>query len=161
MTEEEQDWFDPSPFIEGSEKLTSIVGEWPSFDDAEVLSIALDIQDGSPWKLGSGSPTLNLKVRLAETGYFLTEIQFKRVDNISIQNFRYQNAIQEIVFDRLPERLDAQGNPIPVMWLSVEIIEHCGLKGRFEFEAAAVLYVIPCDSEGKVVQPADPWLPTA
>ena len=156
MTEEEQDWFDPSPFIDGSEKLTSIVGEWPSFDDAEVISIVLDIQDGSPWKLGSGSPTINLKVRLAEAGYHLVEIQFRRVDKVALQDFRNQNSIREIVFDRLPERLDAQGKPWPVMIFSAEIIEHCGLKGTFEFQSAVVLYVLPCDSDGRLQSPNDP-----
>ena len=62
-------WFDPSPFIEDSHKLTDIVGEWPSFDDAEILRLVLDRGDGSPWIPGSDSPTLDLKLRLAETGY--------------------------------------------------------------------------------------------
>ncbi len=110
MAEEQPDWFDPSPFIEGSSKLIEVVGEWPSFDDAEVLSVVLDRGDGMPWNQESDSPTLDLKVRLAETGYFVVELRFKRVLKIELKNFSYQNSVQEIVFDRMPERVDSRGD---------------------------------------------------
>jgi len=45
----EEDWFDPSPFIENSCMLTEAIGFWPIFDDAAVLSLELDRSDGSPW----------------------------------------------------------------------------------------------------------------
>ena len=53
----EEDWFDPSPFIENSCMLTEAIGFWPIFDDAAVLSLELDRSDGSPWQPGSDSPT--------------------------------------------------------------------------------------------------------
>ncbi len=148
MTEENADWFDPSPFIEDSHKLIDIVGEWPSFDDAEILSLVLDRRDGSPWIPGSDSPTLDLRIRLAETGYFLTEIRFNNVLNFEMAEFRYQNSVQEIVFESIPDRVDSQGNHTRAR-ISIEILPHCGLKGKFEFQSAVVLFVVPCDRNGR------------
>jgi hypothetical protein len=146
-SEEQQHWFDPSPFIEGSHKLIEIVGEWPSFDDAEVYSLVLDRRDGAPWNSESDSPTLDLKMRLAETGYFLVEIRFKNVFNVGLTNFRYQNSIQEIVFDRLLEQRDSVGNYSPA-GVSAEIIAHCGLQGKFAFQSAIIGSVAPCNRDG-------------
>jgi hypothetical protein len=153
MTDDEQEWFDPSPFIEGSQKLIEIFGEWPSFDDAELISLILDRTDGSPWKDGSNSPALSMTVRFAEIGYYLSEIRFNRVCNLDLTGFSYQNEIQEIVFDQLPARVDSRGSFTPA-GISAEIIEHCGLKGRFEFQTGIVLSIVPCDKYGDA-KPSD------
>jgi hypothetical protein len=147
MVDDEQDWFDPSPFIEDSHKLIEVVGEWPAFDDAELISLILDRTDGSPHKPGSNSPTLLMTVRLAETGYYLSEIRFNNVCNFELTGFSYQNSIQEIVFDQLPDRIDSRGSFTPA-GISAEIIAHCGLQGRFEFQSGIVLSIVPCDSDG-------------
>jgi hypothetical protein len=147
--EEEVDWFDPSPFIEGSHKLTEVVGFWPSFDDAAVLTLRLDRADGSPWRPESDSPTLDLTLRLSETGYYLVKIQFKNVENIELSNFSYQNEIMEIVFDREPDSVDSEGR----FWsakLLVEIQAHCGLQAKFECKSAAVRSVVPCNKDGSI-----------
>jgi hypothetical protein len=149
MVDDEQDWFDPSPFIEDSHKLIEIIGEWPSFDDADLISLTLDRTDGSPHKPGSNSPTLSLTVRLAETGYYLSEIRFNRVCNLELTGFSYQNEIREIVFERLPARTDARGGFTPA-GISAEIIAHCGLHGRFEFQSGVALSIVPRDSAGHV-----------
>jgi hypothetical protein len=148
MAEEQPDWFDPSPFIEGSSKLIEVVGEWPSFDDAELISVVLDRGDGTPWNQESDSPTLDLKVRLAETGYFVVELRFKRVLKVELKNFSYQNSVQEIVFDRMPERVDSRGSYGPAGFLA-EVVAHCGLEGTFQFGSATVLSVLPCDRDGR------------
>ena len=147
--EEVEDWFDPSPFIDDSHKLTEVVGFWPSFDDAAVLRLQLDCTDGSPWKQGSDSPTLDVTVRLAETGFFLAQIQFKNVTKIDLSNFSYQNEILEIVFDRVPDTVDSEGRFWPAKML-VEIQAHCGLQAKFECKSAAVLSVVPCDKDGSI-----------
>jgi hypothetical protein len=148
MIDDEQDSFDPSPFIEDSHKLIEAIGEWPSFDDAELISLFLDRTDGSPHKPESNSPTLTMVVRLAETGYHLTEIRFNNVLNLGLEGFSYQNSIQEIVFDQLPERVDSRGSFTPA-GISAEIIAHTGLRGRFEFKSGVVLSIIACDRDGR------------
>jgi hypothetical protein len=147
--QEKGDWFDPSPFIEDSHKLIEVIGEWPSFDDAELISLTLDRTDGSPHKLDSNSPTLSMKVRLVESGYYLSEIRFNRVCNLELAGFRHQNEIQEIVFEQLPARTDSRGSYTPA-GISAEIIAHCGLQGRFEFQSGVVLSIAPCDQDGQV-----------
>jgi hypothetical protein len=89
------------------------------------VSLVLDRRDGSPWIPGSDSPTLDLKLRLAETGYFLTEIRFNNLLNFEMAEFSYQNSVQEIVFESVPERVDSQGNYTPA-GISAEILAHCG-----------------------------------
>ena len=145
----EEDWFDPSPFIENSSLLTEAVGFWPSFDDAEILCLQLDRTDGSPHKPGSSSPTLEITVRLAEEGYRLASLQFKNVENLQLVNFSYQNEIREIVFNREPERWDLEGR----FWsekLFVEIKAHCGMQAKFECQSAVVLSVVPCNKDGSI-----------
>jgi hypothetical protein len=149
MVDDEQDWFDPSPFIEDSHKLIEVIGEWPAFDDAELISLILDRTDGSPHKPGSNSPTLSMTVRLAATGYYLSEIRFNNVCNLELTGFSYQNEMQEIIFDQLPNRIDSRGSFTPA-GISAEIIAHCGLQGRFEFQSGAVLSIVPCDRDGHV-----------
>ena len=147
---EEDDWFDPSPFIEDSRKLTEIIGEWPSFDDAEMVSLCLDRTDGSPHMPGSNSPTLSMTVRLAETGYFLAKIRFNNVVNLELSNFTYQNVIREIVFDRTqPNEWDPDGK-LGTARLVVQIEAHCGMQAKFECKSAVVLSVVPCRKDGSV-----------
>jgi hypothetical protein len=147
MAEDEQDWFDPSPFVVDSRKLIEVFGEWPSFDDAALISLVLDRDDGSPWNPDSNSPTLSMTVRFAETGYYLSEIRFNRVCNLELTGLSHQNEFQEIVFDQLPARVDSRGSFTPA-GISAEIIAHCGLHGRFEFQSGIVLSIVPCDKDG-------------
>jgi hypothetical protein len=146
---EDEDWFDPSPFIENSHLLLDAVGFWPSFDDAAILELKLDRTDGSPWKPGSDSPALDMTVRLAETGYRLASLRFRNVENLQLSNFRNQNEIMEIDFKREPERWDSEGK----FWaakLFVEIEPHCGMHAKFECKSAVVLSVTPCDENGSI-----------
>lgn len=147
MADDEEEWFDPSPFIEGSCKLIEVAGEWPSFDDAELINLSLDRTDGSPHIPGSNSPTLTMTVRLAETGYYLAEIRLHCVCNLELAGLTHQNIMQEIVFDQLPERVDSRGSFTPA-GIRAEIIAHCGLHGRFEFQSGVVRSVVPCNREG-------------
>jgi hypothetical protein len=150
MVDDEQDWFDPSPFIEDSHKLIKIIGEWPSFDDAELINLTLDRTDGSPHIPESNSPTLTMTVRLAETGYYLTQIRFDKVENLELSNFSYQNEIKEIAFDRMPPVEWDPDNKGETAKLVVEIEAHCGMQAKFECRSAIVLSVAPCNKEGVV-----------
>jgi len=146
----EEDWFDPSPFIENSHLLTEAVGFWPAFDDAEILCLQLDRTDGSPHKPGSSSPTLDITVRLAEEGYRLASIQFKNVENLELSNFSYQNEIREIAFDRTPPNEWDPDNKGETAKLLVEIEAHCGMQAKFECKSAVVLSVVPCNKDRSI-----------
>jgi hypothetical protein len=63
--------------IQGSEKLTAIFGDWPSFHDAEIVELNLTRKEARPEK-AYRSPSLTLKIHLwamtkelDEKGYFI------------------------------------------------------------------------------------------
>ena len=98
---------DPAHLIEGSEKLTTVFGYWPSFHDAEVIEFNL-------WRgeidTDAGKyifPTLTTKVHLWEMtsevdarGYYvlrhhtLATLRFHDIAEFQMDGFNHQNAIQ-------------------------------------------------------------------
>jgi hypothetical protein len=51
---------DPTSIVTGHEQLTAIFGRWPSFHDAEVLSVRLERDGRDRWE----SPALYAKVHV-------------------------------------------------------------------------------------------------
>lgn len=104
------EWFDPAPFIENSNKITDIFGDWPTFHDAWILKLDLSVAGGEPWVAGSVSPTLDMLVHvfemtgevtkegfLVQRNHTLVGLQFRNVEGLSLSNFSYQNAIFELI----------------------------------------------------------------
>jgi Immunity protein 50 len=109
--------------IEGSDKLTSIFGFWPSFHDAEVIELNFWRGNVDPGADTYDFPVLTVKIHLWEMtddvnrqGYFgrqkhtLTTIRFHDVDEFTMEGFNHQNAI--LGLDIIEEQR-AQG-PTPV-----------------------------------------------
>ncbi len=67
------EWFDPSPQITNSAKLTDVFGYWPSFHDAEAHKLTLSVADGEPWVVGSISPIIEMQVHVFEMTKEVTE----------------------------------------------------------------------------------------
>ena len=98
---------DPAEFIVNAEKVCSIFGKWPTFHDAEVLTLVLDI--GTPPKL---APSMvirvwTFKVHRDETdsnGYYKTTdhsivtFRFDEPDELAIEGFNHQNVLFDITF---------------------------------------------------------------
>lgn len=158
------EWFDPSSFIQHSNRITNIFGGWPSFHDAEILSLSLSIADGEPWGSGSISPTLDMRVHLwemtkevTEQGYFvlakhtLAHLQFRCVEALSFSDFSFQNVIFELEFGIEPVSYPYGGGPIegpPPNVLVVTIDSSAGLQGQFKCHSAEVVSAVPCDEDG-------------
>jgi hypothetical protein len=155
------EWFDPSPYIENSNKITNIFRCWPKFHDAEILKLDLSVAGGQPWVVGSVSPTLDMQVHLFEMtkeiskegpfvlrNHTLANLQFRNVGGLSLSNFSYQNAIFELVFGIEPVSYKSGGGPPNV--ITVEINSSCGLSGEFKCQAAEVMSVEPCDESGNL-----------
>jgi tRNA(adenine34) deaminase len=158
------EWFDPSPFIGNSEKILNIFGYWPSFHDAEIHALNLDIADEEPWEPGSESPTLEMLIHVFEMtkdltpeGYFvlknhtLTRLRFRNVQDLQLSEFGYQNCIFELVFGTEPMRYPRGGGPAdgpPPNLLTVKIDSSVGLCGEFKCSSAEVVSVEPCDESG-------------
>jgi hypothetical protein len=106
--------------IRGSEVLTNIFGGWPSFHDANLLSI----------ELSAGEPSLSMKIHLFqctnevdERGYYIqgnhtvTIIGFSYVVLEFIKDFNEGNIIS-----------DLQINDIATDPLDVDTLRQCGLR---------------------------------
>jgi tRNA(adenine34) deaminase len=158
------EWFDPSPLIENSDKILNIFGYWPSFHDAEIQELNLNIADGEPWEPGSESPTLTMKIHVFEMtkdltpeGYFilknhtLTRLRFRSVQDLQLSGFANQNSIFELVFGTEPMSYPHGGGPIegpPPNLFIVKIDSSVGLSGEFKCLSAEVVSVEPCDESG-------------
>jgi hypothetical protein len=92
--------------IEGSEKLTSIFGFWPSFHDAEVVDLQLWRGDGITERSNPRFPVLTTRIHVWELtteidarGYYvlkhhtLATLRFHDVLDLQVKGFNHQNAI--------------------------------------------------------------------
>jgi hypothetical protein len=161
------EWFDPSPYIENSNRITDIFGYWPIFHDAWVHRISLSIADGEPWVPGSVSPVLDMLIHVFEMtkevtkeGHFvlakhtLVHLQFRNVTNLKLADFSYQNSIFEMAFGVEPMSFPFGGGPIeglPPNVLTVNITSSRRFHCEFKCESAEVISADPCDAYGKEV----------
>jgi len=161
------EWFDPSSYIQHSNRITDIFGYWPSFHDAEVKSLTLSVADEEPWNPGSVSPVLDMLIHVFEMtkevtdeGYFvlakhtLAHLQFRNVEGLQLSEFSYQNAIFEMAFGIEPMTYRFGGGPIdgpPPNIITVNINPSCGLSGEFKCQHVEVVAADPCDEDGKAL----------
>jgi hypothetical protein len=83
----------------------------------------------------------------------LASLQFRNVEELSLSNFSYQNAIFDLIFGIEPMSYRLGGGPLnspPPNVITVEINSSCGLTGRFKCQAAEVMSVEPCDEFGNL-----------
>jgi hypothetical protein len=98
--------------IENSVLLTDIFGRWPSFHDAEVLSITLDRGEARIF-----NPTLRVAVHVYEMTpeidnrnryvlkhHVVVTFHFSRVIQISLQDFNHQNVLSHLSIVDLSDR---------------------------------------------------------
>ena len=97
---------EPEKLIEGSERLTSVYGYWPSFHDAEVIDFNLWRGDVDPEQERYIFPVITTKIHLWELtsevnalGGLVTRhqtlatLRFHDVDEFHMDGFNHQNAI--------------------------------------------------------------------
>jgi hypothetical protein len=165
------EWFDPSPYISDSQKITEIFGYWPSFHDAEIHDLSLTVADGEPWVVGSSSPVMEMQIHVFEMtkdvtpdGYFvlnkhtLTRLRFRNVENLQLSNFSFQNCIFGLTFGIESMSYPHGGGPVdgpPPNILTVSLDSSCGLSGSFKCQSAEVISAHPCDEKGNAVVESD------
>jgi len=92
-------------FVESAELLTNILGRWPSFHDAEVLSMHLE-------RAGDDGPTLDARIHVFlitnevdERGYFvrthdtLVTLRFTNISLREMHAFNSQNSLFALKID--------------------------------------------------------------
>ena len=115
--------------IVGSEKLVAVLGYWPSFHDAEVISVSA--QRALPVALGEASVTLVVHVRKYEphgegTAQYeqvliksvLATFLCKQVADLELSEFNHQNVINSL---SVHEELSAEAVGSPLV-LTIEPI---------------------------------------
>jgi hypothetical protein len=146
---------DVGPLAEGGEKLTRLFGGWPSFHDAEILELHLDLGHLEPEKNLLKFPSLTLKIHLWEmtkevdqNGYFvllnhtLATLRFSDLDHLNIAGFNQQNVIMDLEIVRR-ERTDG-----PSPYFEVEIAPAFGLAASFTCLSVTVVGAVPCNPDG-------------
>ncbi len=141
-------------YITGAEKLVAVYGYWPSFHDAGVLWMRLDRGSSDS---GYG-PTLEAMVHTFEMtsetnadGYYvlrhhvLANLRLRRVVELRLDGFNYQNALMEI---KLVDLRDLQMER--VLW-DVEIASAHGVAASFRCQDIEVVSVVPCTKNGEPV----------
>lgn len=132
--------------IENQEALTRIFGDWPSFHDAEVLSLLLD-RHGFEDRPG---PTLEAKIHLFqmtgevdERGYFrlrnhtLVVLRFFQVDGLKLEGFNHQNVLRELSIE------DISSRQMEDIKFKVHFSSAFGLEASFLCRAVAVVSTEP------------------
>lgn len=143
-------------FIQGSEKLLQIFGDWPSFHDAEIINLHLWRGNVDPGRNVYQFPVLTLDVhhweltREVDAKGFLvlrhhtrTTLTFSDVQTVELKGFNQQNAILSLSIKRL-ERAE-----MPSPYFSVEIQAAFGLEASFTCLGVEVTTTTPCTSEGE------------
>jgi len=106
---------EPLSIVSDSEQLTTIFGEWPSFHDAEVLSIRLERAFEDLYE----SPVLYASIHVfaarrnerSPTGvefynHTIVTFRFTLVLGLHLAEFNQQNAIFDLIFERPPDAPD-------------------------------------------------------
>ena len=147
---------DPVTLVEGSERLTSIFGGWPSFHDAEVIEFHLWRGDVEPTAARYIFPVLTTKIHLWEltseidaSGHYvlrhhtLATLRFHDVDSLRMEGFNHQNAIFSLSITR-EEPEDAQP------YLSVEFEPAFGIAAAFRCYRIEILDAQPFDRSANI-----------
>jgi hypothetical protein len=147
---------DIAPFIQDSQKLTSIFGYWPSFHDAEIIELHFWRGDVDADKKRYVFPILTVKLHVweltkevDERGYYvarhhtLATLRFYDVYEFSMEGCNQQNAIFELLIEQ-QERTDG-----PSPFFTVEFRPAFGMGASLRCLRVEVADAVPCASDGK------------
>lgn len=137
------------PPIEQTKLVTDAFGYFPTFHDAEIVSLHLE-----RGKADFGTPLLEFSVHCWETtsektkeGYFkqeknhLISFRFTGVDAVKLDSWNHQNVLFELVISKISK---PKGNAL----IKVELSSSFGLEGSFTAMSGEVFSCIPCDEHG-------------
>ncbi|HEX8176512.1 MAG TPA: Imm50 family immunity protein [Pyrinomonadaceae bacterium] len=103
---------EPTSVVSDHEQLTAIFGKWPSFHDAEVLSIRLERQGHDFYE----SPVLYASIHVFAArrsekspkgiefyNHTIVSFCFNLVRGLQLAEFNHQNAIFDLIFEKPPD----------------------------------------------------------
>ena len=140
--------------IEGRERVTAVFGHWPSFHDAEVMSLRMD-RGAAGAGPGSG-PTFDVILhafemtdQVAPDGFLvlrnhvLVHLRFHGVVDSQLGGFNQQNSLFGLRLE------DIRSHGLEGIGLQVDLDASNGLNASFECHHAEVVSVLPCDKDGR------------
>ena len=95
------------PEIQNAQALTSIFGEWPSFHDAEVISISLKRDFGKGASLEAAIHLWQMTSEVDLRGYFVSKINtvvvllFGDIMHDIVEGFNHQNVLSELLISEI------------------------------------------------------------
>ena len=141
--------------IAGSQKLTAIYGEWPSFHDAEVIELHYWRGQMKPgdWDDSNVLPVLSAKIHIfiesPTSQHTLATVRFEDVDDFKMEGFNHQNAILGLSIAIQERGTFENGERLPP-YLVVEFQRAFGMSASFRCFRIEVVDAVRCSEEGTV-----------
>jgi hypothetical protein len=137
--------------IAGAERLTAVLGYWPSFHDAEVYWIRLErdpLDDGLGPVLDALIKTEERTAEVSPDGHCVLRkhvsvlMRFHECDDVKLEDFNHQNALLELgIRDIRDRQLDR-------IRFAVHFVGANGVEATFVCRAIECVSVTPCDAYG-------------
>ena len=141
-------------YIVGSQKLTDIFGQWPSFHDAEIMELRLwrgDVRPGD-WDDRNVFPVVTAKFHVfienPSSHHTLTTLRFEDVDDFRMEGFNHQNAILELSIHIHPRGTFGDGQDLPP-YLVVQFKPAFGMGASFRCFRIEVVDAVRCTEDGR------------
>lgn len=137
--------------IPGSELLTDVFGEWPSFHDAEVERLALETTPllGNGPDLLAAVHTFEITDKIGADGCFvlrnhvLVSFRFQGIEEVRLEGFNKQNALMG------PSIVDCSDRQLESLKYDVHFTGSFGVDARFFCCDAIVASVQPWSREAR------------
>lgn len=139
--------------IAGAEQLVRVFGSWPSFHEAEVRWLQLDLR---PSGQGQYGPTLDVLIHTFELTdevgadwrqmrrcHVLAHLRFTEVADLRLDAFSYRHELVGLTLTDLRDRQMER-----VRW-AVAFDPSEGVGASFQCFAVEVVSVVPCDAAGE------------
>ena len=137
------------PPIKNAQSLVDIFGYFPSFHDAEIISLTCNRGD-----IDSGTAIIEFTVHVWEMtseisaeGYYildkhhLVNFKFSGIDSLKLKHFNQQNVLFELI-------IKAIETPTDHALIDIKLPSSFGLEGEFRAVSGEILSVIPCTPSG-------------
>lgn len=142
--------------IGGHDQVLRAFGYWPSFHDAEVLSLLMDrntvlVDDIADARLDGCLHAFEWTRSLHPVfNHHLVQLRFHEIDEVALDGFNHQNAILEFRIEDDIRHPDVPGA------LRLTFVPAQGLSGSFCACRAEVLSVVPYSEQGRPRKKAEP-----
>lgn len=101
-------------FVENAEIVTTIFGKWPSFHDAEVVSMRISREGTDGPLLEAGVHVFSMTREVDDKGYFklthdtLVTLRFTDIQLHNLRGFNGQNVLSNLTIEPFPEGGDEE-----------------------------------------------------